>query len=133
MVTPLTGSRDCSVIYRQETIVYRRQKKFRMISPINFFCKKDTLYKVSRSIAFVRPENLSCYSKMAINCFTKPDQVLIWVLCTCAEVVGGCCFNLKNVLLGLQKCDINNSTFSRVLKFFLLGWGTHPHNYMFER
>ena len=96
----MTSSCGLCVIYRQETNFYRRQQKFTMISPINLFCQKDTLEKVSRSIAFLRPENLRCRSKIAIKRFSIPDQVLKWVICACAEATGWCSFSLNYPKVG---------------------------------
>ena len=68
-------------------------------------------------LSALRPENLRCHSKVAINCFAMPDQALKRVICTFAEAPGWCCFNPKNVLLATQNFDVNNSKTSRVIKF----------------
>ena len=74
-------------------------------------------------LSALRPENLRCRSKVAINCFAMSDQALKRVICTCAEAPGWCCFNPKNVSLATQNYDVNNSTTSRVIKF--LSYKTH--------
>ena len=74
-------------------------------------------------LSALRPENLRCRSKVAINCFAMSDQALKRVICTCAEAPGWCCFNPKNVSLATQNFDVNNSTTSRVIKF--LSYKTH--------